>query len=321
MVALSITVEAAFGLTWPLWKRLVADIEQIGFAGLYCSDHFTLPFPTNADALELMVSLTYLADHTQQIPFGPLVAPLSFRDPVMLARQAVALDDLSGGRMILGVGAGWMEREHTMFGYELGDVPTRMSRLEEGLEVITRLLRSEGPVTYEGRFYHLQEAELRPHPQRPGGPPLMVGGAGPRRTLPLVARYADVWSAQFLTPEGVRERSARLDDLLQDAGRQPTDVKRTMIAPVICGRNPDELEQRLPWIRRAVPDFAALPLDTLLGVARAQFNAICGTPDEVVAQIQAYGAAGIEELMIQWAGMDDIDGLRLLTEHVVPRVG
>lgn len=317
MVALSISVEGMFGLTWPTWKQLVAHVEQLGFAGLYRSDHFTVPGPAYPDALELIVSLTYAAEHTQRIPFGSLVAPLSFRDPIMLARQAAALDDLSGGRMILGVGAGWMDREHSMFGYALGDVPTRIARLADGLEVISRLLRSEEPVTYEGRFYRLQEAQLRPRPQRSGGPPLLVGGAGPRRTLPLVARYAAIWSAQQLPPEGVRERSARLDALLREEGRPPTAVKRTLIAPVICGRTTTDLEERVRGMARILPP---MPLDALLGLLRSQFNAIVGTPEEVAAQIRAYGIAGIEELMVNWFTMEDIDGLRLLAEEVLPRV-
>src|SRR5205085_10966298 len=162
---------------------------------MFRSDHFTNARPPDKDSLEMIVSLTYLADHTQRIHFGPLVAPLSVRHPSVLVRQAAALDDLSGGRMILGIGAGWQDREHRLFGHELGDVPTRMARLEEGLEVITRLLRSDEPVTYEGRFYHLRGGTLLPRPQHPGGPPILIGGRGPRRTLPLVARYADICNA------------------------------------------------------------------------------------------------------------------------------
>jgi len=141
MVAISLQIEGQIGLTWPRWKRLVAEVEALGFAGLFRSDHYTNAGPPDKDSLEMIVSLAYLADHTQRIHFGPLVAPLSVRHPSVLARQAAALDDLSGGRMILGVGAGWQEREHRLFGHELGDVPTRMARLEEGLAVITRLLR------------------------------------------------------------------------------------------------------------------------------------------------------------------------------------
>ena len=110
----------------------------------------------------MIVALTYLAEQTQRIRFGPLVAPLSFRHPTLLVRQAAALDDLSGGRIILGVGTGWEEREHELFGFDLGDVPTRLARLEEGLEVITQLLRSDEPVTYEGRFFSASWSNAAP---------------------------------------------------------------------------------------------------------------------------------------------------------------
>src|SRR5512138_3737515 len=180
-------IEGQDGLTWPRWQRLASEVEQLGFAGLFRSDHFTNAGPPDKESLELVVSLAYLASGTNRIHFGSLVAPFSFRDPAMLARQAAAIDDLSGGRLILGVGAGWNEREHTLFGYALGDVPTRMARMQEGLEVVTRLLRGDEPVISEGRFYQLRGAMLLPRPQRPGGPAIMIGGNGPKRTLPLVA--------------------------------------------------------------------------------------------------------------------------------------
>jgi alkanesulfonate monooxygenase SsuD/methylene tetrahydromethanopterin reductase-like flavin-dependent oxidoreductase (luciferase family) len=116
MVALSLMIEGQQGITWPHWKRLAAQAEELGFAGLFRSDHFTNARPPDQDALEAMISLAYLADHSQRIHFGPLVTPLSFHDPVALARQALAIDDLSGGRLIFGLGAGWQEREHSMFG-------------------------------------------------------------------------------------------------------------------------------------------------------------------------------------------------------------
>src|SRR2546428_14005121 len=223
MVAISIMIEGQNGLTWPRWKRIVKEVEELGFAGLFRSDHFTNATPPDKDSLEMIVSLTYLADHSQRLHFGPLVAPISFRDPRMLARQAAALDDLSGGRMILGVGAGWQEREHRLFGYNLGDLRTRMARLEEGLEVITRLLRSEEPITYEGKFFRLRGAALLPRPQRSGGSPILIGGNSSQHTLPLVARYADIWNANFITPGAFQERSAMLDQLLHAAGRNPGD--------------------------------------------------------------------------------------------------
>lgn len=253
MVAIWIMIEGQDGLTWPLWKELVAAVDELGFAGLFRSDHFTNANPPDKDLLELVVAETYLACNTRRIHFGPLVAPLSFRNPALLARQAAALDDLSGGRMILGVGAGWQEREHHLFGFELGDVPTRMDRLEEGLEVITRLLRSDEPVTYEGRFYQLRGAMLLPRPQRLGGPPILIGGNGPRRTLPLAARYADIWNATFLAPDAFRERSAALDELLRAAGRQPGDVRRTMMSSLFFGRDLEAVERRVGGICDQLP--------------------------------------------------------------------
>src|SRR5438034_8516962 len=260
MVAISIMIEAQDGLTWPRWKRLVAEVEDLGFAGLFRSDHFTNARPPDKDSLEMIVSLTYLADHTQRIHFGPLVTPLSFRDPTLLARQAAALDDLSGGRMILGLGAGWQDREHRLFGHDLGDIPTRMARFEEGLEVITRLLNRDEPVTYEGNSFQLREALLLPRPLRPRGPEIMIGGNGPKRTLPLVVRYADIWNGNFLSPAAFEERSVMLDQLLRSAGRNPSNIKRTVMLSLAFARDMAELDRRLSW-RRDNPQYAGKSLD------------------------------------------------------------
>jgi F420-dependent oxidoreductase-like protein len=271
MTAISIQVEGQNGLTWARWIALANTVEESGFAGLYRSDHFTNAHQPDLDSLEMIVSLTWLAANTRRIHFGPLVAPLSFRDPRMLARQAAALDDLSGGRMILGLGAGWQEREHTVFGYDLGDIPTRVARLAEGLEVVTRLLREEEPVTFAGEFYQTREARILPRPERPGGPPLLIGGNGARRTLPLAARYADTWNALYLPAEDFRARSAQLDELLRAAGRRPEDVRRTVMLPLVFDAR-DEVE-----VRR---------------------------------QIAAYGEAGAQEIIFQWLALDDLEGLR-----------
>ncbi len=271
MTAISIQVEGQNGLTWARWIALATEVEELGFAGLFRSDHFTNGRGPDLDSLELIVSLTWLASNTRRIHFGSLVAPLSFRDPRMLARQAAALDDLSGGRMILGLGAGWQEREHTTFGYDLGDIPTRMARFTEGLELVTRLLRDEEPVTFDGEYFQTREARLLPRPERPGGPRLLIGGNGEKRTLPLVARYADIWNALFMPAEDFRALSARLDELLRAAGRKPEDVRRTIMLPL-----------------------AFDPSDE----------------GEVRKQIAAYSEAGAEELIFQWLALDDLEGLR-----------
>ena len=316
MPAISIMIEGQDGLTWPRWQRIAAEVERLGFAGLFRSDHFTNSEPPDKDSLEMVVSLAYLGGNTNRIHFGPLVAPFSFRNPALLARQAAAIDDLSGGRLILGLGAGWQAREHRLFGFDLGDVPSRMARFEEGLEVVTRLLRSDAPVTFEGRFYQLRGATLLPRPQRPGGPAIMIGGNGPKRTLPLAARYADVWNGVFVSPEEFRAKSTMLDDLLAAAGRKPGDVRRTVMTNLQFGRDQAALEQKLDALRRDDPDLAGMSSQALVDTLRRERNLIVGTPDLVAEQIADYARAGAEELMLQWIDQDDIEGLRAFAQVI-----
>jgi alkanesulfonate monooxygenase SsuD/methylene tetrahydromethanopterin reductase-like flavin-dependent oxidoreductase (luciferase family) len=312
---ISIQIEGMAGLTWPRWERLVSAAEDLGFAGVFRSDHFTLTEPPDLDSLEMVVSLTYLATHSRRVHFGPLVAPLSFRDPIMLARQAIAIDDLSGGRMILGVGAGWMEREHAVFGYPLGDVATRFARLEEGLEVISRLIRSTEPFSFEGAFYRLQEAQLLPRPHR--STPILVGGNGPKRTLPLAARFADIWNCVGATPELFAERSILLDQLAREHGRQPGDIKRTAMLPVLCWRDSVDRGRRLTHLCGANAPFSGVPMDDVVDLFRNYMAGVFGTPEHVVEKLQAYAAAGVEEIMMAWWGMDDVEGLETLATHVI----
>jgi alkanesulfonate monooxygenase SsuD/methylene tetrahydromethanopterin reductase-like flavin-dependent oxidoreductase (luciferase family) len=136
-----------------------------------------------------------------------------------------------------------------MFGYDLGDMQTRMTRFAEALEVAIRLLQSNEPVSYDGRFYQLREAILNPRPQRQGGPPILVGGKGLRRTLPLVAHYANIWDVTRLTPSEFRALSARLDALVRAAGREPNAIKRTLMIPIMCGHDRAELEPICSVIR------------------------------------------------------------------------
>lgn len=313
---IALMVEGQAGLTWARWKDLAARVDDWGLSGLYRSDHFTMPVPPNDNSLEMIVSLTYLADHTRRVHFGPLVAPLSFRDPVMLARQAAQLDDLSGGRMILGVGAGWMVREHEMFGYPLLDKKARLDRFAEGLEVIWLLLKSDGPVSFEGRWYSLREAEIAPRPFKTR---LLVGGNGVTRTLPLVARYADLWNGVQLTPEKFRELGSLLDRLLYDAGREPGAVTRTAATFLYFGRDHAALEQRVARWRRH-PMLGPLPLEQLLAHLHTKDAAVTGTAEQVIPQIQAYAAAGVQELMLQILDSDDLDGIEFFSRSVLPHL-
>jgi alkanesulfonate monooxygenase SsuD/methylene tetrahydromethanopterin reductase-like flavin-dependent oxidoreductase (luciferase family) len=161
---------------------------------------------------------------------------------------------------------------------------------------------------------------LLPRPGRPGGLPILIGGSGPKRTLPLVARYGDIWNPQLLTPEIYRERSALLDTLLRAEGRQPSDVKRTLNLRVLCARSPNEFEQRVSWLRRTVPFLTSMPLDALLEMFRTQFGVLIGPPERIVEHLQALVTAGVEELILEWSTLDDIAGLEMMAEHVLPYI-
>ena len=170
-IELSIMIEGQDGLTWERWQRLVRAAEDMGFAGIYRSDHFSNPNGPYKDALETWLSLGWVADNTERISFGTLVSPVSFRNPAILAWQASAIDALAGGRLRLGLGAGWQDREHSSFGFPLGNLDERFQRLEEALIVIRQLTRSDEPTSFSGDYFTLNEAYLQPRsPVRAAAP-------------------------------------------------------------------------------------------------------------------------------------------------------
>jgi len=303
----AIMIEGQDGLNWPRWQRMATAVEDLGFVGLYRSDHYTNMNPPDKDSLELWVSLAWLASHTRRIEFGPLVSPVSFRNPTMTARMAAAVDDLSGGRLTLGVGAGWQEREHINYGWDLLDVPGRFARFEEGLQVIISLLQSDDPVDFNGEYYRLREGILLPRPQRPGGPPLLIGGNGPKRTLPLVARYAQEWNGVYITPEQFAERNQRLDVLLAENGRTPQEVRRSLMVGCIFGRDKDQLEEKLTQRDRSATELR-------------QDGLAVGTGNEIVDQLGQWAEAGVQRIMLQWLNLDDLDGLEALARVVLPQM-
>jgi F420-dependent oxidoreductase-like protein len=298
MIDVGLMIEGQLGVNWPRWQRLVRVAEEAGYAGLYRSDHFTEPEGPHRDALELWTSLTWLATNTTRISFGPVVAPVSFRDPRIAAWQAAAIHGLAPGRLRFGLGAGWMEREHEEWGFDLHGLDARFQRFAEALEIVTRLLRSAGPVSFSGEFYELVGAELVPNPVSQGALPIVIGGNGRRRTLPLAARFADEWNGVYLSPDDFRERSRLLDDLLRDAGRQPGEVRRTLMTRVIFGKDDDQLTERL----------AGQSADELRSKGQ-----IVGTAQQIPAQLRELEAAGVQGVMLQWVDdLDDIEGIAAL---------
>lgn len=305
MIEVAIMVEGQEGVGWDRWRRITRAVEDLGYAGLYRSDHFpNRRTGTHQDALELWSSLTWLADNTERIEFGPLVSPVSFRHPIITAWQASAVDNLAGGRLRLGLGAGWHEEEHEAFGFDLLDTDSRFARFEEGLEVITRLLRSEEPVSFDGEFYRLRDALILPRSPRPGGVPVVIGGNGALRTLPLAARYADEWNAVYLTADEFAKLDARLDELLDEAGRAPDAVRRTLMTRVVFGRTRADVERKLNGTTR---DW--VPAGVLVG-----------TEGEIVERLGGLAEAGVQRVMAQWLEVDDIDALEAMAESVLPQL-
>lgn len=302
MMDIAIMIEGQDGLTWQRWMRLARAVEDLGFAGLYRSDHFTNAAPPDKESLELWISLTWLASNTRRIEFGPLVSPVSFRNPVFTARIAAQVDDLSGGRLRLGLGAGWQEREHQNFGFDLLPPRERFVRFEEGLQVITRLLKSDTPVSFEGDYYRLYDAILLPRPQRPGGPPVVIGGNGVKLTLPLVACYADEWNAVLIPAEKFEELNRVVDTYLQENERDPASVRRTMMTGLRFGRSADELREQMKG--RGADELR-------------ERGIIFGEPGQVKDQLARLEQAGVLRVMLQWLDLDGIDRLEALAKAVL----
>lgn len=301
---IGLMVEGQHALNWERWQRFLRAAEDLGFAFVFRSDHFTDAGGPLQDSLECWTSLTYAATATRRIEFGSMVSPVTFRHPAMLARMAAAVDDLSGGRLVFGMGAGWQEREHHMFGVPFYDVPTRHAMLEEALEITERLLRSDTPTSFKGKYFSLDEALMLPRPQR--RTPILIGGNGPAKTLPLAARFADEWNAVFVSPDLYRERSALLDRLATERGRDPRSIKRSLMTQIGYMRDESELQRLLNEEQ------------TTLDVLRRDNRIIVGAPSQVIEQLRAYEAAGVQRIMLQWLVVTDIARLEHMAEHVLP---
>ncbi len=301
---IGIMIEGQNGLNWPRWQRIAHAVEDLGFPALHRSDHFTNLEPPDKDSLECWTSLTWLATNTKKLEFGPLVSPFSFRNPAMLARMAIAVDDLSGGRLALGVGGGWQEREHAVFGYDLLDLKSRFDRFAEGLEIVSRLLKSPEPVTFEGKYFQLQGATVLPRPSRPDGPRLIVGGSGEKRALPLVARYADEWNASFLTASELIRLNGVLDELLRLEGRSTSSIRRSMMTGLRFARTGQELDELLSRGSRTRDDLR-------------QRGIVVGVGEEIKEQLVALEQTGLDRLMLQWLDLDNLDNLEAFAKVVL----
>ena len=212
-------------LPWDEVVRRVRFAEDLGFDGAWGFDHFQPMYGDGpGDVFEGITTLAALAGQTSRIRLGLLVTGVTYRHPSVLASQAVTIDHASHGRLELTLGAAWFDKEHHELGIPFPPMAERFALLEDSLEIMKRLFTGE-VVSYDGKVVSLRNAQLRPTPVQQPHPPIWIGGNGPRRTLPLVAKYADAWHA-FGTPNSLRDASARVDELATAAGRDPSAILR-----------------------------------------------------------------------------------------------
>jgi len=306
-------IEGQEGLTWARWQALARAVEDAGLDHLFRSDHLTGLFgDATRPSLETWASLAWLASGTTRIRFGPMVCPLTFYHPALLAKRAAAVAELSGGRLDLGIGAGWHDGEHRMYGVPFPPLRERMDRLECGARVITALWQGQ-PVTLEQPYYPLREAESYPLP--PGGRvPLVIGGRGERRTLRIVAAHADEWNVTRVSPDEYAAKCRVLEEHCRAVGRDPVTIARSLMVPIIIGRTPGEVSARLA---RTLRIFPRLPEDAA-GWRAASF--LFGTPADIVKDLRRWRDLGIGRVMLQMLDQEDLDAIALVGREVKPAV-
>ncbi len=233
-----------------------------------------------------------------------LVTPFSFRHPAFTARMASAVEDLSGGRLTLGLGAGWQDREHHLFGFDLREPKTRFDRFEEGMEVLTQLLQNAEPVTFEGVYFQIRGAILLPRPQKHGGPRILVGGNGGKRTMSNVVCYASEWNCVMLAPPEFSRLNKRLTELLTEAGKELGSVRRSMMTNCVFGKNDNALNEKFTARGKTVKQLQ-------------QRGVVASSSGAVVEQLQELEQAGLQRIMLQWLDLDDLDGLKALAKAVL----
>lgn len=307
---LRIFTEPQQGATYEQQLAIARCGEEEGFDAFFRSDHYLsmggadgLPGPTDA-----WITLAGLARDTTTIRLGTMVTSATFRLPGPLAIAVAEVDAMSGGRVELGLGAGWFTEEHEAYGIPFPSTAERFERLEEQLAVITGLWTTPAGETFDfsGRHYTLTASPALPKPQQRPRPPVIVGGSGPKKTPALAARFAD----EFNTPFALPERSAELYGLVADAcraiGRDPGEIHRSAAVVVCCGADGAEVARRAATIGRNVDELRA--------------NGACGTPAEVADRLRQWAGAGAETVYLQFLDMTDLDHVRLVGREVAPLV-
>jgi F420-dependent oxidoreductase-like protein len=283
--------------------------EAAGFGTYFRSDHYS-SFPGLPDlpTTDAWATLAGLARETTRIGLGSMVSPVTFRVPGSFAKVVATVDEMSGGRIEMGVGAGWNEGEHAALGLPYPDAVERVDRMEEELAILRGLWDEPDGWSFEGVHYQVSDSLFRPKGRRPN---LIVGGTGKPRSLRIGARYADEYNISSSTPSEVRHIMARLDAACEAIGRDPATLARSVMAGVLIGRDDSDMERRTTAQMSIFGD-ATEQAAAWLGARRDRW--VLGTPDEARSRISEYEETGIDRLLLQDFLPRDLEHVRLLAE-------
>ena len=313
---LGVMIEGQEGLNWEHWKKIVESADRLGYESVWRSDHlYSVMGKYERETLALTPSLTAVPLWSDRLIFGQLVSPISFREPVHLAYEAAALDRLSDGRYMFGIGAGWNESEHRAFGFRLPPLKERMDRFEESLKLIT-LLWSGQRVDFRGEYYQLDMAQAA-HTPADGRAKILIGGGGEKRTLRMVAEYADEWNVTPVPADVFDHKMNVLAQHCADVGRDFEEIDKSIMLSHVIGRDEQELHDRARRIME-ITGREGEPAEALAGMRER--GLLIGTPDEVVESIRMREAQGIDRIMLQTLDMVDMDVLELIATEVMPQV-
>ncbi|MDQ2631694.1 MAG: TIGR03560 family F420-dependent LLM class oxidoreductase [Actinomycetota bacterium] len=308
-------IEGQEDVTWEDWLALAAACEEHGVGTMFRSDHYlSVDDRRERGSLDAWGTITALGAVTEKLRLGTMVSPATFRHPAVLAKAAVTADHVSGGRVEVGIGAGWWEREHELYGFELPEIGPRMDALEEQMQVV-RGHWEDGPFSFEGRHYRAQELDALPKPvQRPL--PLILGGRGGPRSLRMAARYADEYNTVMATAEEVAEIRAGLDRACEAEGRDPATLPLSLMTGWLVGADRDELLDRASRLSR----WKGGDGDGEAFLAGLRESAIRGTVEEALEQLRQLNEAGLTRIMGQHLLHRDLDAVALMGREIAPRV-
>jgi F420-dependent oxidoreductase-like protein len=309
-------IEGQEDVSWEDWVALARACEEHGIEALFRSDHYTSAATSMATAsLDAWATLAALAPLTERIRLGTLVSPVGFRHPSVLAKMAMTVDHASAGRVEVGMGAGWMDREHSMFGFPFPDASTRVEMFAEQIEIVHRQL-SGAEFSFDGKHYRLDDCVPLPPPVQRPRPPIVVGGAARRGTVEPAVRFADEYNTTFPTVEEARERRSRIDAACERAGRDPATLPLSLMTGCVVGRDASEVRERVA--RRAARSASQESPEEY--VARRGDAMVIGTVDEAVERLRAYEQAGVSRIMLQHLDHQDLEMVELLGRELAPAV-